>query len=156
MFVGASLPSCLWVMFYTQREVALASVGNSCPPSLCYLSMATTLHEHWEIWAYFSEVNTSPALYFQQVETYRCAFLKKTCRNKQLFCIIRSHHFCKWLVTWTWFCRSLKDDTRFMCKDTPGTQAILSMVVDLWPSVKKKIKLHLLHMCTHNLYKPRC
>lgn len=25
----------------------------------------------------------------------------------------------------------------------PGTQVILSMVVDLWPSVKKKIKLHL-------------
>lgn len=30
-----------------------------------------------------------------------------------------------------------------MGKDAPGTQGILSMVVDLWPSVKKKIKLHL-------------
>ncbi|RMC12698.1 hypothetical protein DUI87_10223 [Hirundo rustica rustica] len=37
---------------------------------------------------------------------------------------------------------SLKDDKGFMCKESLGTQVILSMVVDLWSSVKKEIKLH--------------
>lgn len=71
---------------YTQIELAIDSfcpLFIPYPSSVRCLSMAVTLHELWEISAYFSKVIASCSAYRRSWKTTDPASLEKACNNKK-------------------------------------------------------------------------